>query len=182
MNAQIRGNCFQVGSQISAYQIVPQARWKAIGADEEKLGDWLFEDQTPEAKDKCGAFRGWGYNIVVAGGNFGCGGKSNDHPVLALKGGGVELVIAESFNRIFFRNAINLGLSVMICPDISTLCATGDAIECDLSEGIVKNITNGKTLNATPLSPMAMDILSAGGLLNYYNSLRDRPELLFVSK
>ena len=182
MNAQIKGKCFQVGKGITAYRIIPQVRWKEAGADEAKLGDWLFEKEAPGAEDKAGAFRGMGYNIVVAGGNFGCGGKSNDHPVLALKGAGVELVIAESFNRIFFRNAINLGLPVTLCPGVLSLCSSGDTLECDLGEGTVKNLSNGSSLDTKPLSALAMDILGAGSLLDYYKAMRDKPELLFVSK
>ena len=182
MNVQIKGRCFQVGDGVTAYQIISQARWNAAGSDETKLGDWLFEKLEAGAENKAGAFRAMGYNIVVAGGNFGCGGKSNDYPVLALKGAGVGLVIARSFNRIFYRNAINLGLPVALCPNILSLCSTGDTLECDLGMGTVKNSSNGLSLDTTPLSALALDILGAGSLLDYYIAMRDKPELLFVSK
>ena len=182
MNAQIKGKCFQVGNAATVYQIISRARWKEHGRNVEKLGDWVFEKLAPGAEDKAGAFRALGYSIVIAGGNFGCGGKSNDHPLLALKGAGIELVIAESFSRIFFRNAVNLGLYVMPCPNISSFCSTDDIIECDLGAGTVKNLTKGTALNTKPLTDLALDILGAGSLVDYYKKVRDKPELLFAGK
>jgi 3-isopropylmalate/(R)-2-methylmalate dehydratase small subunit len=182
MNSLIRGKCFRVENGITAYQIISQVRWTAAGMDEAKLGDWAFEKLAQGAGDKAGAFRTMGYKIVAAGSNFGCGGKSNDHPVLALKGAGVDLIIAESFSRIFFRNAINLGLPVTLCPGISSLCATDDDIACDLQNGLVKNLSSGASLETVPLSTLALDILGAGSLLGYVCQMRDTPELLFASK
>ncbi|MDR3280081.1 MAG: hypothetical protein LBT23_06185 [Synergistaceae bacterium] len=182
MNSLIGGKCFWVGNGITAYQIISQARWTAAGTDETELGNWAFEKLAQGAADKIGAFRAMGYKIVVAGSNFGCGGKSNDHPVLALKGAGIGLIIAESFSRIFFRNAINLGLPVTLCPGISSLCSTDDAVECDLRNGLVKNISSGASLETVSLSTLALDILGAGSLLGYCSKMRGTPELLFASK
>lgn len=181
MNSLIKGKCFRVGNGITAYQIVSQARWTSIGTDEAKLGDWVFEKLVQGGEDNPGAFRAMGCNIVVAGANFGCGGKSNDHPVLALKGAGVDLIIAESFSRLFFRNAINLGLPVLPCRGILEFCSTGDIIVCEIANGVVKNLSNGKSLGTKPLSELALDILGAGSLLDYYRKMHNTPELLFAS-
>lgn len=177
MNSQMKGMCFQVGDAVTAYQIIARPRW-----NEASLGDWLFEDLEPDSKYAAGDFRNKGYNIIVAGSNFGCGGKSNDYPVLTLKDAGIDLVIASSFNRIFYRNAINLGLPVVICPDILTSCATGDMLECNLGKGVVTNLTNDAIIHTTPLSSLALDILSAGSLLKYYEARASTPEKLFISQ
>lgn len=177
MKTQIQGNCFKTGSGVTALQIIPQARWP-----EETPGDWLFEELLPGAASQAGAFRRLSCSIVAAGENFGCGGKSNDYSVLALKDAGVELVIAQSFNRIFYRLAIDLGLPVVVCPEILSLCGDGGALECDLLQGTVKAASGGPVLNTVPLSRLALDILSAGGLLEYYKSMHKCPDLLFHSK
>lgn len=182
MSVLIKGKCFQVGDGVTAYQIIAQSRWSPVGSDLTRLGDWLFENLESVASSEDGAFRSMGYNIVAAGENFGCGGKSNDYPVAALKDAGVELVIARSFNRIFYRNAINLGLPVVLCPNILSLCAAGDTLECDLSRGTVNNSSKGVSLDTTPLSTLALEILGAGGLIDYYIARRSKPESLFISK
>lgn len=177
MNAQIKGPCFRVGDGVSSLQIIAQARWP-----EPRLGDWLFEKLIPGAENKAGAYRETGCSIVVAGENFGCGGKSNDYAVLALRDAGVELVIAESFNRIFYRLAIDLGLPVVICPNILSFCTAGDTVECDLFKGTVKRTSDGALQDTTPLSALALDILCAGSLTDYYQTMRNQPERLFQSK
>lgn len=177
MKAQIRGTCFKTGSGVTALQIISQPRWS-----EKRPGDWLFEDLLPDVTGRAGAFRALGCSIVAAGENFGCGGKSNDYGVLALKDAGVELVIAQSFNRIFYRLAIDLGLPVVICPNILSFCEDGEELEYDLFLGTVKKSSGGPALDTIPLSQLALDILSAGGLTDYYKSVCKSPELLFHSK
>lgn len=175
----IEGKCFCVGDGVTAYRIISQARWTACGMDQAELGKWVFENLAPDAADKPGAFRDTGYSVVIAGTNFGGGGKSNDHPVIALKGAGIKLVVAESFSRIFFRNCINLGLSVMQCPGIASLLANDDILRCDLSSGAIENLTNGKSARAVPLNDLALKILNAGNLLQYYRKNQATPEKLF---
>ena len=177
MNDPIRGRCFRVGDGVTAYQIIARARWT-----EPHLGDWLFEDLEPDAPRPAGDFRQKGYSVILAGSNFGCGGKSNDYPVLTLKDAGVDLVIAASFNRIFYRNAINLGLPVVICPGILSLGDTGHEVMCDLAGGRVTDLATGASAATTPLSALALDILRAGDLLSYYKALAGSPERLFASK
>ncbi|MBA3431737.1 MAG: 3-isopropylmalate dehydratase small subunit [Actinobacteria bacterium] len=105
-------------------------------------------------------------DVVVAGANFGCG-SSREHAPVALKGAGVSAVVAESFARIFFRNAINTGLAVIECPDAVDNTDTGDHIEVDVGESVVRNTTKGLTWRTEPLPPFVMDIVRAGGLVEW---------------
>ena len=104
-------------------------------------------------------------DIVVAGTNFGCG-SSREHAAMTLKGAGVGAVLAESFGRIFFRNAINLGLPVIVCPGISKCAQKGDEIRIDIETGEVTDVTRGKDLKTTPFSPYVLNILESGGIKN----------------
>jgi 3-isopropylmalate/(R)-2-methylmalate dehydratase small subunit len=101
--------------------------------------------------------------IVVGGKNFGCGSSREQAP-LALKYAGVRSVLAESFARIFFRNAINIGLPVIECKGISTAVENGDELSVDLEKGEIRNVTKGRTLKGTKLPPFILQILSDGGL------------------
>ncbi|MCW4047308.1 MAG: 3-isopropylmalate dehydratase small subunit [Candidatus Bathyarchaeota archaeon] len=102
--------------------------------------------------------------IVVGGKNFGCGSSREQAP-LALKYAGVKCVIAESFARIFFRNAINIGLPAIECKGISAAVDNGDGVVVDLEAGKVQNVTKGKTLQAPKLPPFIVEILADGGLI-----------------
>jgi len=102
-------------------------------------------------------------DIIVAGKNFGSGSSRETAP-LAIKGCGVSLVIAEFFARIFYRNCINIGLPVLILPDISGI-SDGDRLEVRLSEGIVHNLTTGIIKTCAPIPENILELLNAGGLL-----------------
>ena len=102
-------------------------------------------------------------NIIVAGKNFGCG-SSREHAPISLINMGASCVVAESFARIFFRNGINLGLPLITCKGISERVKTGDTLEVDVTEGVIRNITTGEELKGDPLSEYIMGILSAGGI------------------
>ncbi len=102
--------------------------------------------------------------IVVGGKNFGCGSSREQAP-LALKYSGVKCVVAESFARIFFRNAINIGLPVVECAGVSSVVNNGDELSVDFDKGEVQNITKGKTLQGTKLPAFILQILSDGGLI-----------------
>lgn len=104
-------------------------------------------------------------DIIVAGSNFGCG-SSREHAPIAIKAFGISCVIAESFARIFFRNAVNIGLPVMELPKASKLFVPGDDIEIDLAGGKVTNLTRNKTYKTRPLPEVMKKILESGGLLN----------------
>lgn len=104
-------------------------------------------------------------DIIVAGDNFGCG-SSREHAPIAIKASGVSCVIAVSYARIFFRNAINIGLPILECPEAVAGIATGDEAEVDFDTGVIRNRTTGKTFQAQPFPPFLQRIIAAGGLLN----------------
>jgi 3-isopropylmalate/(R)-2-methylmalate dehydratase small subunit len=104
--------------------------------------------------------------IVVGAKNFGCGSSREQAPI-ALKFSGVKCVLAESFARIFYRNAITIGLPVLVCKDVSTKVNDGDQITVNLQTGKVENLTNGAVMQATKLPEFIMGILNDGGLIQH---------------
>lgn len=170
MNRVLQGTVWKCGDNITAYQIITQKRWTACGMNQEELGKWAFEGAEPGVKDLPYGFRDRGYDIVIAGKDFGGGGKSNEHPVLAMKGAGVKLIIAESFSRYNYRNAINLGLPALACPGITKLFNTGERIEVDLITGQIKNLTTGSSIAGIPLNDFVLNLIGAGGLLKYFQN------------
>jgi 3-isopropylmalate/(R)-2-methylmalate dehydratase small subunit len=105
-------------------------------------------------------------DMVVATSNFGCG-SSREHAPIALKACGVSCVIAHDFARIFFRNAINIGLPALECPEAVDSCEAGDELEVDLASGTITNLTRGITCTAKPYPEFMMGIINAGGLVEY---------------
>jgi 3-isopropylmalate/(R)-2-methylmalate dehydratase small subunit len=105
-------------------------------------------------------------DVIVAGENFGCG-SSREHAPLAIKGAGVSCVVARSFARIFYRNAINVGLPILECPAAVAEVDAGHRLEVELEEGRVTNLTTGRTYHAEPYPPFMMEIIDAGGLVPY---------------
>ncbi len=112
-------------------------------------------------------------DMIVAGNNFGCG-SSREHAPLAIKTAGVSCVIAASFARIFYRNAINIGLPILECKEASEKVKQGDMLEVDFDKGIIQNLTKGETYTAMPFPAFIKNIMEKGGLLN---SLQDREDL-----
>ncbi len=105
-------------------------------------------------------------DILVAGDNLGCG-SSREHAPLSMLGAGIPVVVARSFARIFYRNAINVGLPVMECPDMpKDFARDGETVSVDLEKGVVRNETRGTETKGIPLSAKAIEILDAGGLVN----------------
>ena len=104
-------------------------------------------------------------DIIVAGPNFGCG-SSREHAPLALKSCGVKCVIAKSFARIFYRNAINIGFPILECPEAAEAIRPGDAVTVDFKTGVIADETQGKTFQAAPFPAFVDGIIEAGGLLN----------------
>ncbi len=129
--------------------------------DKNELAKHAMEDLDPEfvRKVRPGDF-------VVAGENFGCG-SSREHAVWALQWAGVGAVLAESFARIFFRNAVNTGFPAIECKGISQKVREGDELEVDLEGGIVRNLTRGEEYRFVPFPEFALEIMRAGGLLEY---------------
>ena len=103
-------------------------------------------------------------DIMVAGDNFGCG-SSREHAPIAIKASGIDCVIANTFARIFYRNAINIGLPIMECPEASERIQAGDEVEVDFDSGVIKNLTRGEEYKAHPFPESIQKIIRAGGLL-----------------
>jgi 3-isopropylmalate/(R)-2-methylmalate dehydratase small subunit len=129
--------------------------------DREKTAEHLFELAYPEIR--AGLQAG---DFIVAGKNFGCG-SSREQAAAALKFAGAGGVVAASFARIFFRNAINLGLPAIVSPDVADACAAGDELAIDLVAGEVHNVTQGRIFAAASLDQRAVELLDAGGLIPY---------------
>lgn len=104
-------------------------------------------------------------DLIVAERNFGCG-SSREHAPLAIKASGVSCVIASSFARIFYRNAINIGLAILECEEAAKDIKNGDEVEADFDTGVITNHTTGKTYQAEPFPPFIQNIIQKGGLLN----------------
>ncbi|MFR8011890.1 MAG: 3-isopropylmalate dehydratase small subunit [Clostridia bacterium] len=104
-------------------------------------------------------------DLIVAERNFGCG-SSREHAPLAIKASGVSCVIASSFARIFYRNAINIGLAILECEEAAKDIQNGDEVEADFDTGVITNHTTGKTYQAEPFPPFIQNIIEKGGLLN----------------
>jgi len=106
-------------------------------------------------------------DVFVAGRNFGCG-SSREHAPVAIKAAGVTCVVADSFARIFYRNAINIGLPVLESPEAVAATDAGDDVVIDLMGGVIENKTKGLSFSFIPYSPKIMEIIQAGGLEGYY--------------
>ena len=104
-------------------------------------------------------------DIIVAGRNFGCG-SSREHAPIAIKASGISCVIAPTFARIFYRNAINIGLAILECPEAAAAIQDGDEVAVDFDTGVITDVTSGQTFQAQPFPPFIQNIIQKGGLLN----------------
>jgi 3-isopropylmalate/(R)-2-methylmalate dehydratase small subunit len=152
------GRAWVFGDDVDTDQITP-SRF-IVSSDPEELAEHAFEDLRPEFSADVSEG-----DFVVAGENFGSG-SSREHAPLSLVGAGVAGVVAQSFARIFFRNAINLGLPVLICPDADEI-ADGDTVSMDLDEGIVVDHTTGERYEAEALPEFLQTLVERGGLKAY---------------
>jgi len=160
----IRAGAYRVGDDVKALDIMP-TRFKSSNAlADAELAKAAFADLDPAFSARAVAGE---YGIVVAGRNFGGGGKTIEGPVFALRGAGIRLVIADSFARFFLRNAINNGFPILVCEGISQAVQTGQQLQVDLATARITNEATGQALTATPLSATALEILAAGGLVPY---------------
>ena len=112
-------------------------------------------------------------DIIVAGQNFGCG-SSREHAPLCLKTAGVKCIIAKSFARIFYRNAINIGFPIMECVEAAEKIEEGDEVTVDFSTGIITNVTKNETYQSQPFPEFLQKMIDAEGLVNYVNSKRNK--------
>lgn len=156
MKAQ--GTVFKYGDNIDTDVIIP-ARYLNTQTPQE-LAAHCMEDI-----DKTFITRVQPGDIMVGGENFGCG-SSREHAPLAIKTAGISCVIAKSFARIFYRNAINIGLPILECPAASEAIANGDTVAVDFDTGLITDETTGQTFEAAPFPPFIQKIITAGGLLN----------------
>ncbi|MEE6209933.1 3-isopropylmalate dehydratase small subunit [Salarchaeum sp. III] len=152
------GRAWTFGDDIDTDQIIP-SRF-LVSSDPVELGEHAFNDLRPEFSENVAAG-----DFVVGGTNFGSG-SSREHAPISLVGAGVAGVVAESFARIFFRNAINIGLPVLICPDAGRI-EDGDRIHIEIANGRVVNHTTGETYDADPLPEFLQELVDQGGLKPY---------------
>ena len=156
MKASLTGKAWVFGDNVDTDQIIPAEY--LVTMDNSELASHAFENAMPDFARKVRAG-----DIVVAGRNFGCG-SSREHAPRALLGAGVSCVVAESFARIFFRNAINLGLPVI---EAKLAASRGDTVRVDLEKGVVENSTTGKKVDFAGYPPFIMMLIDKGGLIPY---------------
>ncbi len=152
-----KGKIIKYGDNIDTDVIIP-ARYLNT-SDHKELATHCMEDL-----DKTFVTRVKPGDIIAAGANFGCG-SSREHAPIAIKASGVSLVIAESFARIFYRNAINIGLAIVECPEAAKALTEGDIVEADMDKGIIKNVTSGREYKAAPFPGFIQKIIAGGGLM-----------------
>ncbi|MDA0524819.1 3-isopropylmalate dehydratase small subunit [Methanococcoides alaskense] len=154
----MKGRVWKFGDDVDTDAVIP-GRYLVMNTPEE-LAPYTFVGVRPEFAGNVKE-----NDIVVAGNNFGCG-SSREHAPIALKGSKIGCVIAKSFARIFFRNAINIGVALLECPETDKI-DDGDELTVDIASGIIENITKGEKYKATPLPDFVRGIVDAGGLKEY---------------
>ena len=157
-----KGTVFKYGDNVDTDVIIP-ARY-LNSSDPAELATHCMEDIDKEfiTTVKKG-------DIIVAEKNFGCG-SSREHAPIAIKAAGVSCVIAETFARIFYRNAINIGLPIIECPEASRAIEAGDEVEVDFDSGIITDITKGTSFKGQAFPEFMQKIIDADGLVNYINN------------
>lgn len=157
MKAQ--GHVFKYGDHVDTDVIIP-ARYLNTTSHAE-LASHCMEDMDIDFAKK--VQKG---DIMVAGMNFGCG-SSREHAPISIKASGISCVIAKTFARIFFRNAINIGLPILECPQAAEEIKAGDEVAVDFSTGVIQNLTTGKTYQGQPFPEFLQNIIQNDGLLSY---------------
>jgi len=152
-----RAKAWTFGSDIDTDVIVP-ARY-LVTDDEEELGRHCMEDIDPDFINRISPG-----DIIVGKENFGCG-SSREHAPIAIKGAGISGVIASSFARIFYRNSINIGLPIFVCPEAAEDISSGDIVSVDPVKGEIYNETKGRTYKTAPFPPFLQDLIEKGGLV-----------------
>ena len=155
----LRGHVHKYGADVNTDVIIP-ARY-LVTTDPQELAQHCMEDEDPEFVRHVRPG-----DIIVADTNFGCG-SSREHAPIAIKAAGVSCVIAKSFARIFYRNAINLALPVLECAEAVDGSQAGDELEVDLESGAIRNLTRGTAFQAKPFPDFMLELLQAGGLVEY---------------
>ena len=155
------GRVFKYGDNIDTDVIIPARDLNSTDPSELATHCMVDIDPTFAGRVEAG-------DIMVGEKNFGCG-SSREHAPLAIKASGISCVIAETFARIFFRNAINIGLPIMECPEAAKEIRDGDDVEVNFDTGEIIDRTSGKSYRAQPFPPFMQQIIAAGGLVNYIN-------------
>lgn len=157
----VRGRAWRFGDSVNTDAII-SGKYKFKTLDLDELSKHAMESIAPDFAKKVR----YG-DIIVAGENFGCGSSREQAP-LVLKHLGIGCIVAKSFARIFYRNAINVGLPVIESEEIFSETDAGDVLEVDLEKGIVKNVSRKKTFNTRPLPKFLLEILKDGGLVEHF--------------
>lgn len=165
----IQGKAWVGGNDIYAFNIITQEHW-TDPLNPELNSKWVMEGVDPAFEGE-NAFKNVGYTFIVAGSNFGGGGKSIEHPIHGLKGAGIKAVIADSFSRLQFRNAINNGLPFITAKNAKDHVQTGDELEVNLETGQIRNLSNGAEIKGSPIAEFVMEISNAGGLIPYIRNM-----------
>lgn len=155
----LHGKAWKVGHDVDTDLIIA-ARY-LNSSDPEHLASHCLEDLIPKLGEKVKPG-----DVLVAGRNFGCG-SSREHAPVAIKHAGFSCVIAENYARIFYRNAINIGLPIIVAPEAARLIKEGDSLEVDPGNGIIKNLTTGEQYKGEPFPAFMQEILEKGGVVPY---------------
>jgi len=157
MSDSFSGKAWVYGDNVDTDVIIP-ARYLST-SDPAELAPHCMEDMDADFMKRMVPG-----DLLVAGNNFGCG-SSREHAPLAIKGAGVSCVIAASFARIFFRNALNIGLPILECPEAYRGIEAGNRVEVDLAQGRIRNLDTGEEFSAKPFPPFLRDLVARGGLV-----------------
>ncbi|NMB25346.1 MAG: 3-isopropylmalate dehydratase small subunit [Firmicutes bacterium] len=155
----LKGRAWVFGDDIDTDAIIP-ARYLTT-QDPKDLALHCMEDADPHFAGKVQAG-----DIIVGGKNFGCG-SSREHAPIAIRAAGISCVVAQSFARIFYRNAINIGLPIVECPAAAKAAREGDVLSVDLARGVVENLTLGETYKAVAFPEFMQEIIQSGGLIGF---------------
>ena len=155
----VQSTVIKYGDHVDTDVIIP-ARYLNT-TDHAELASHCMEDLDSDFKKKSETSR-----IIVAGRNFGCG-SSREHAPIAIKASGIQLVIADSFARIFYRNSIDIGLPIIECPAAAKAIRDGDEVAVHLDTGVIENLTTGERFTAAPFPPFIQKIIAVGGIENF---------------
>lgn len=153
------GRTWMLGDNVNTDVIIP-GRYN-VTTDRAQLARYCLCEILPEFSQQVQAG-----DVVMAGHNFGCG-SSREHAPAALQACGVQVIIARSFARIFYRNAVNIGLPVLVCEEAVLASAGGQQVEVDLATGTITNVDTAQMFQAEPLNPFVARIVAAGGIIEY---------------
>ena len=165
MKLRFKGKAWKFGDDVNTDEIIP-ARYLNT-TDPNEMATHCMEDIDPDFVKKASPG-----DIIVADKNFGCG-SSREHAPIAIKAAEISCVIAKSFARIFYRNAINIGLPILECEEAALKINEGDEIEVDLASGTITNLTRKETYKAQPFPEFMQKIIAAGGLMKYVMAGRE---------